>query len=102
MPGLSFSNELISCDKSLHYNFACLQYWKLVNKFSDERVTEIIINAVEIDKSFVTDVLPVELIGMNSALVFAYIEFCADQLLVELGAPKLYLSENLLPWMEND
>ena len=97
MPGLSFLNKFISCNEGLHCDFACLLYGKLVNKLSNERVTEIIINAVEIDKSFVTDVLPVELIGMNSALVFTYIEFCADQLLVELGAPKFYLSENILP-----
>ena len=100
MPGLSFSNELISRDEGLHCDFACLLYGKLVNKLSDERVTEIITNAVEIEKSFVTDALPVELIGMNSALMCTYIEFCADRLLVELGAPKFYSSENPFPWME--
>eukprot|EP00592_Proboscia_alata_P011902 CAMPEP_0194392878 /NCGR_PEP_ID=MMETSP0174-20130528/122984_1 /TAXON_ID=216777 /ORGANISM="Proboscia alata, Strain PI-D3" /LENGTH=513 /DNA_ID=CAMNT_0039188495 /DNA_START=64 /DNA_END=1606 /DNA_ORIENTATION=- len=100
MPGLSFSNELISRDEGLHCDFACLLYSKLVNKLSDERVTEIITNAVEIEKSFVTDALPVELIGMNSALMCTYIEFCADRLLVELGVPKFYSSENPFPWME--
>ena len=100
MPGLCFSNELISRDEGLHCDFACLLYSKLVNQLSDERVTEIITNAVEIEKEFVVDALPVELIGMNSALMCQYIEFCADRLLVELNVPKYYKTSNPFEWME--
>jgi ribonucleoside-diphosphate reductase beta chain len=82
MPGLSFSNELISRDEGLHCDFACLLYNKhLVNKLSKEEVTEIITDAVEIEKEFVTDALPVRLIGMNAELMQQYIEFVADRLL---------------------
>ena len=97
MPGLSFSNELISRDEGLHCDFACLLYGMLVKKLSDERVTKIITNVVEIEKSFVTDALPVELIGMNSSLMCTYIEFCADRLLIELGVSKHYRSKNPFP-----
>merc|ERR1712086_132970 len=75
MPGLCFSNELISRDEGLHCDFACLLYKKLVNQLSDERILEIITNAVEIEKEFISDSLPVELIGMNSSLMKEYIEF---------------------------
>jgi len=100
MPGLCFSNELISRDEGLHCDFACLLYSKLVNKLSAERVTEIITNAVEIEKEFVSDALPVELIGMNSGLMCQYIEFCADRLLAELGAERHYNAANPFEWME--
>lgn len=100
MPGLCFSNELISRDEGLHCDFACLLYSKLVNKLSTERVTEIISNAVEIEKEFVQDALPVELIGMNSSLMCQYIEFCADRLLVALDCPRFYNATNPFEWME--
>jgi ribonucleoside-diphosphate reductase subunit M2 len=100
MPGLCFSNELISRDEGLHCDFACLLYTKLKNKVSNERITEIITNAVEIEKEFVSDALPVELIGMNSRLMCEYIEFCADRLLAALGAPRHYQAKNPFAWME--
>src|SRR5690606_1137857 len=86
MPGLSFSNELISRDEGLHCDFACLLYNNHLNhKLPKEQVKKIILDAVEIEKEFVTDALPVKLIGMNSDLMSQYIEFVADRLLVELG-----------------
>ena len=85
MPGLSFSNELISRDEGLHCDFACLLYNNhLVNKLSKDQVRQIIMDAVEIEKEFVTDAIPVKLIGMNSDLMQQYIEFVADRLLQEL------------------
>jgi ribonucleoside-diphosphate reductase subunit M2 len=100
MPGLSFSNELISRDEGLHCDFACLLYSKLLNKLPKERVAEIITDAVSIEKEFVQDALPVELIGMNSKLMCQYIEFCADRLLVALDCPKHYDTTNPFEWME--
>ncbi|MBV6642193.1 MAG: ribonucleotide-diphosphate reductase subunit beta [Cyclobacteriaceae bacterium] len=101
MPGLSFSNELISRDEGLHCDFACLLYNNhLVNKLPKEKVAKIIEDAVEIEKEFVTDALPVKLIGMNSDLMCQYIEFVADRLLVELGCDKLYNSTNPFDFME--
>jgi len=100
MPGLCFSNELISRDEGLHCDFACLLYKKLVNKLPESRIVEIITNAVEIEKEFVVDSLPVELIGMNSGLMCKYIEFCADRLLVALGSPKYYNAVNPFEWMD--
>src|ERR1700741_4454945 len=101
MPGLSFSNELISKDEGLHCDFACLLYTKhIVNKMSTEKVTEIIIDAVNIEKEFVTDALPVDLIGMNSKLMAQYIEFVADRLLVALGCQKYYNATNPFDFME--
>ena len=101
MPGLSFSNELISRDEGLHCDFACLLYTKhIVNKLDPAVVSQIIIDAVDIEKDFVTDALPVKLIGMNAALMCQYIEFCADRLLLELGSPKHYNSENPFDFME--
>ena len=101
MPGLSFSNELISRDEGLHCDFACLLYNNhLVNKLPKEKVAKIIEDAVEIEKEFVTDALPVKLIGMNSDLMCQYIEFVADRLLVELGCEKLYNSTNPFYFME--
>ena len=91
MPGLSFSNELISRDEGLHCDFACLLYNDhVVNKLSKEQINEIICDAVEMEKEFVTDSLPVKLIGMNADLMGNYIEFVADRLLVELGNEKVY------------
>jgi ribonucleoside-diphosphate reductase beta chain len=101
MPGLSFSNELISRDEGLHCDFACLLYTKhLINRLPKEKVRDIITNAVEIEKEFVTDALPVKLIGMNADLMSQYIEFVADRLLVELGNEKVYNSSNPFDFME--
>ncbi|KAL2767041.1 ribonucleoside-diphosphate reductase subunit M2 B isoform 2, partial [Daubentonia madagascariensis] len=88
MPGLTFSNELISRDEGLHCDFACLMFQYLVNKPSEERVREIIVEAVQIEQEFLTEALPVGLIGMNCILMKQYIEFVADRLLVELGFSK--------------
>lgn len=101
MPGLTFSNELISRDEGLHCDFACLLYNDhLVNKLSKEKVTAIITDAVEIEKEFVTDSLPVKLIGMNADLMCQYIEFVADRLLQELRCDKVYGSSNPFDFME--
>eukprot|EP00979_Chaetoceros_neogracilis_P019034 scaffold11627_cov267-Chaetoceros_neogracile.AAC.9 len=100
MPGLCFSNELISRDEGLHCDFACLLYKQLVNKLPESRILEIITNAVEIEKEFISDALPVELIGMNSGLMRQYIEFCADRLLLTLGCSKHYGTVNPFEWME--
>ena len=101
MPGLSFSNELISRDEGLHCDFACLLYTKhLVEKLPKEKVMDIIIDAVAIEKEFVTDSLPVKLIGMNSDLMGQYIEFVADRLLVELGNPRVFNTANPFDFME--
>jgi len=101
MPGLSFSNELISRDEGLHCDFACHLYTQhLRNKLSEETVKEIISDAVAIEKEFVTDALPVNLIGMNAELMCQYIEFVADRLLGELGCGKLYGSTNPFDFME--
>ena len=101
MPGLSFSNELISRDEGMHCDFACLLYNKhIVNKLSKEKLQSIITEAVEIEKQFVTDSIPVALIGMNADMMCEYIEFVADRLLVALGNPKVYNSENPFPWMD--
>jgi len=100
MPGLCFSNELISRDEGLHCDFACLLYSKMVNRLPESRIVEIITNAVEIEKEFVVDALPVELIGMNSGLMCEYIEFCADRLLRELGCSAHYGAANPFEWME--
>lgn len=101
MPGLSFSNELISRDEGLHCDFACLLYMDHIKgKVSQERVYEIITNAVEIEKEFVTVALPVSLIGMNADLMCQYIEFVADRLLVSLGCKKYYNATNPFDFME--
>jgi len=100
MPGLTFSNELISRDEGLHCDFACLMYHYLVQKPSQERVIEIIKDAVKIEQEFLTDALPVRLIGMNCELMCQYIEFVADRLLVELGCPKQWRRENPFDFME--
>lgn len=100
MPGLSFSNELISRDEGLHCDFACLLYGMLQNKLEPVRVQQIITDAVAIEKEFITEALPVSLIGMNAGLMAQYIEFVADRLLVALGAAKVYNTPNPFPWME--
>ena len=101
MPGLSFSNELISRDEGLHCDFACLLYNShIVNKLPKQRIQDIITNAVEIEKEFIIDALPVKLIGMNSDLMAQYIEFVADRLLVELGNDKVYNVSNPFDFME--
>ncbi|MFZ9942959.1 MAG: ribonucleoside-diphosphate reductase small subunit [Bacteroidia bacterium] len=100
MPGLSFSNELISRDEGMHCDFACLLYGMLENKLSVEHVTSIIKDAVKNEHEFVTDALPVSLIGMNAKLMCQYIEFVADRLLVALGCPKVYNVTNPFDFME--
>jgi ribonucleoside-diphosphate reductase beta chain len=100
MPGLTFSNELISRDEGLHCDFACLLYSMLENKLSEKEVEQIITEAVEYEKEFVTDALPVNLIGMNAEMMTEYIEFVADRLLLSLGNDKFYHTANPFPWME--
>ncbi len=101
MPGLSFSNELISRDEGLHCDFACLLYNNHVtNKLPEDTVSKIIKDAVDIEKEFVTEAIPVKLIGMNSDLMCQYIEFVADRLLSELGCDKVYNSTNPFDFMD--
>ena len=100
MPGLTFSNELISRDEGMHCEFACLLYSMLSEKLSKEEATKIITDAVEIEKEFVTDALPVNLIGMNAKLMSQYIEFVADRWLVELGYDRVYNTTNPFDFME--
>ena len=100
MPGLTFSNELISRDEALHTEFAVLLYSKLAKKLSQERIYEIITEAVEIEKEFITDALPCRLIGMNSKLMKQYIEFVADRLFVQMGYEKYYKTANPFSFME--
>lgn len=101
MPGLSFSNELISRDEGMHCDFACLLYSKyIVNKLPKNTIEDIIKDAVEIEKQFVTEAIPVALIGMNAELMCQYIEFVADRLLVALGNDKVYRSNNPFGFMD--
>lgn len=100
MPGLTFSNELISRDEGMHCEFACLLYSMLNNKLSQQEVFEIIADAVEIEKEFITDALPVALIGMNAGLMSQYIEFVADRWLSELGYEKMFEASNPFDFME--
>ncbi len=100
MPGLTFSNELISRDEGLHCEFATLLYSKIQNKLSKEKVYAMIGDAVEIEKEFIADALPVDLIGMNAKLMKQYIEFVADRWIVALGYPKLYNASNPFDFME--
>ncbi|KAL0482391.1 ribonucleotide reductase [Acrasis kona] len=101
MPGLTFSNELISRDEGLHCDFACILYSKLkFTKLEQDHLYRIIGEAVEIEKEFITEALPVNLIGMNSKLMIQYIEFVADRLLLALGYNKLYNAANPFEWME--
>ena len=100
MPGLAFSNELISRDEGMHCDFACLLYSKLVNSLPQSRVAEIISNAVDIECEFVSEALSVNLIGMNSDMMKQYIKFCADRLLLALGHDKIYFNTNPFDWMD--
>jgi len=100
MPGLTFSNELISRDEGLHRDFACLMYSMLEKKLPEQRVLEIVQNAVEMEQDFVTNALPVNLIGINAVMMRQYIEFVADHLLSSLGVPKAYNTTNPFDWME--
>lgn len=100
MPGLTFSNELISRDEGLHCDFACLLFRQLVHPPKPEVVAAIIREAVEIEKEFLTDTLPVRLIGMNADMMQKYIEFVADRLLVALGNAKVYGATNPFDFME--
>ncbi|KAJ0865314.1 putative oxidoreductase [Helianthus annuus] len=100
MPGLTFSNELISRDEGLHCDFACLLYSLLQKQLPSEKVDEIVHEAVEIETEFVCESLPCALIGMNATLMSQYIKFVADRLLVSLGCQKKYNVENPFDWME--
>jgi ribonucleoside-diphosphate reductase beta chain len=102
MPGLSFSNELISRDEGLHTDFAVHLYnHHIENKLSRERIIEIIDSALVIEKEFITEALPVSLIGMNSDLMKQYLEYVSDRLLMDLGVGKVYNSENPFDFMQN-
>lgn len=100
MPGLSFANELISRDEGLHCDFACLLYAQLENKLPQKTLQQIIMDAVNIEREFVSDSLPVKLIGMNASLMCQYIEFVADRLLIALGVPKVYNAVNPFDFMD--
>jgi len=100
MPGLTFSNELISRDEALHCEFAILLYSKLLKKMDKSRIHELIKEAVEIETEFICDALPCRLIGMNSEMMTQYIQFVADRLCVQLGYKKIYNVTNCFPWME--
>jgi ribonucleotide reductase beta subunit family protein with ferritin-like domain len=100
MPGLTFSNELISRDEAMHTEFAVLLYNKLERKLSKKRIYDIVQEAVEIEKEFITESIPCRMIGMNAPLMKQYIEFVADRLIVQLGYDKLYHSANPFDFME--
>ena len=100
MPGLTFSNELISRDEGMHTDLAVMLFHKLNKKLNKQKIKEIVKEAVEIEKEFICDALPCRLIGMNSKLMSQYIEFVADRLLVQLGCTKEYKSENPFDFME--
>jgi ribonucleotide reductase beta subunit family protein with ferritin-like domain len=100
MPGLTFSNELISRDEGLHTEFATVIYSMLTEKLDKSRLQKIITDAVEIEKEFITESIPCRLIGMNAELMSKYIEFVADRLLIQLGNDKHYNSENPFQFME--
>ena len=100
MPGLTFSNELISRDEALHTEFAILLYNKLEKKLMKKKITEIITEAVDIEKEFICEALPCKLIGMNADLMGKYIEYVGDRLAVQLGVEKIYDSQNPFDFME--
>lgn len=100
MPGLTFSNELISRDEALHTEFAVLLYNKLEKKLMKKKLVEIISEAVEIEKEFICDALPCRLIGMNADLMGKYIEYVGDRLAMQLGIDKIYNSPNPFDFME--
>ena len=101
MPGLTFSNELISRDEGLHTDFACLLFSHINNRPSKQMVQDIITDAVTIEQEFLTEALPCALLGMNSTLMKQYIEFVADRLLVALGNSKYYNVTNPFDFMES-
>jgi ribonucleoside-diphosphate reductase beta chain len=102
MPGLTFSNELISRDEGMHCDFACHLYNNHIEKkLTDKKIKEIICGALEIEKEFILEALPVRLIGMNADLMKQYLEFVADRLLMSLGVNKVYNSTNPFDFMEN-
>lgn len=100
MPGLTFSNELISRDEGLHCDFACLLYSLLKRKLSEERVKAIVYDAVDIEREFVCEALSCDLVGMNAPLMSQYIKFIADRLLFSLGHSKMYHVDNPFDWMD--
>ena len=100
MPGLGFSNELISRDEGMHVEFAVLLYSMIKNKLSKEDVYSIVKEAVEVEKSFIIESIPCSMLGMNSDLMSTYIEFVADRLLTQLGYEKIWNSNNPFPFME--
>lgn len=100
MPGLTFSNELISRDEALHTEFAVMLYNKLQRRLSKSRIHEIIREAVSIEKEFITEAIPCRMIGMNTKLMIQYIEFVADRLVLQLGYDKIYNSQNPFDFME--
>ena len=100
MPGLTFSNELISRDEGMHTDTACMIYNNhLKNRLPESRVKEIIMSAVEFENEFITEAIPVSMIGMNAKHMKQYIEFVADRLMIELGYSKIYNSENPFDFM---
>merc|ERR1711966_250162 len=100
MPGLTFSNELISRDEGLHAEFACLLYGMLQTRLPEDVVHDIIRGAVNAERSFICEALSCDLIGMNNELMTRYIQFVADRLLVSLGHPKIFHASNPFDWME--
>ncbi len=100
MPGLTFSNELISKDESLHAEFACLLYQYVVNRLDVAEITKIMRDAVEIESEFINESLPCRLLGMNAELMTQYIQFVADRLMVQLGYDRIYNVNNPFDWME--
>lgn len=101
MPGLTFSNELISRDEGVHCDFAVhLHNHHLINKVSKERIKEILVDALDIEREFITESLPASLIGMNATLMAQYLEFVTDRLLVELGCERVYNSSNPFDFMD--
>ena len=100
MPGLTFSNELISRDEALHCEFAILLYSKLVKKMSKTKFNDLIKEAVGIETEFICDALPCRLIGMNSQLMTEYIQFVADRLCLQMGYEKIYNAKNPFDFME--
>ena len=100
MPGLTFSNELISRDEALHTEFAVLLYNKLTKKLPKAKIVEVIKEAVEIEKEFICEALPCRLIGMNAGLMSQYIEFVADRLALQLGISEIYNTANPFEFME--
>lgn len=100
LPGLTFSNELISRDEALHTEFAILLYSKMQTKLSKKRIHEIITDAVDIEKEFITEAIPCRMIGMNATMMTQYIEFVADRLCMQLGYEKIYKSQNPFDFME--